>query len=349
MWNFIIRQMLRQWPAWASYAAALLLVGAAFAGHRVWPEMQAYPFFFYFPAVFLAAVLFNHGSGFLATALAAGLVTLQLEPRHSFWIALSRDQLAWLTFVIVSLLLAGLVEEMRKTLHGAQAAEHIARAAELQARTAEEQKDLFLREAVHRFKNDITIVVSLLRMQERRLGDSEAKAMLANTSNRVEVMARVHDRLRIGRGTAAEVNTQEFIKGLCADLQASLVDLRPVNVEVAAEPHPLPHEQAVAVGLIINEAVTNALKYAFPDDRTGTVTVSFQRRGEAFLLRVKDDGIGIDTAGVPRVGGVGRRLVHSMAQQLDGSLAVEPDEGRPGTVVTVIFPQALGRAGTSGA
>jgi two-component sensor histidine kinase len=343
MWKFVTRLMLRQWPRWAAYVAATFAVGAAFAASRwVWPEMQAYPFFFYFPAVFVTAVLFDHGSGHWAAVLAAILLTLQLEPRLSFWIAEPRDQLAWLAFVVFSLLLASLVEEMRNFLHRTQAAEHKARAAEQQARRAEEQKDLFLREAVHRFKNDITIVGSLLRLQERRLGDGAAKAMLANTANRVEVMARVHDRLRVGPGSAAEVNTQEFIKGLCADLQASLVDLRPIMVEVAAEPHPLSHEQAVAVGLIINEAVTNALKYAFPDERPGTVIVSFHRRGEAFLLRVKDDGVGFGPERAPRVGGVGRRLVHSMAQQLDGSLTVEPDEGQPGTVVTVTFPHVLG-------
>lgn len=343
MWRFITRQMLREWPRWAAHVSGILIVGAAFAASRwVWPEMQAYPFFFYFPAVFLTAVLFDHGSGYGAAVLAAILLTLQLEPRLSFWIAEPRDQLAWLAFVVFSLLLAGLVEEMRHTLHRTQAAEHKARAAEQQARTAEEQKDLFLREAVHRFKNDITIVVSLLRLQERRLSDGAAKAMLANTANRVAVMARVHDRLRVGPGAAAEVNTQEFIKGLCADLQASLVDLRPITVEVAAEPYRLSHEQAVAVGLIINEAVTNALKYAFLDEHPGTVTVSFHRQGEAFLLRVKDDGVGFDPERAPRVGGVGRRLIQSMAQQLDGSLTVEPDEGRPGTVVTVTFPHVLG-------
>lgn len=227
-------------------------------------------------------------------------------------------------------------------MHRAQAAEHKARAAEMQARIAEEQKDLSLSEAVHRFKNDITIVVSLLRLQERRLGDGEAKAMLANTANRIAAMARVHDRLRVGRGVAAEVNTQEFIKGLCANLQASLVDLRPVSLEVAAEPHRLLHEQAVAVGLIINEAVTNALKYAFPDERLGTVAVSFRCQGEALLLRIEDDEIGFVPGCAPKGSGVGRRLVQSRALQLDGSLSVEPGDGKSGTVVRVTFPHALG-------
>lgn len=208
---------------------------------------------------------------------------------------------------------------------------------------AEDQKELFLREAIHRFKNDLTIVAALLRTQERRVSDGTAKTMLVNTANRVQVMARVHDRLRIGDGIAAEVNTQAFIEELCADLQASLVDLRPIVVEVAAEAHPLTHEQAVAVGLIINEAVTNALKYAFPEERSGTVSVSFERRGSAFLLQVRDNGVGFDPERAPRAGGVGRRLVQSMAQQLDGQLTFQPDQGRPGTVVTVTFPVAIGK------
>lgn len=71
------------------------------------------------------------------------------------------------------------------------------------------------------------------------------------------------------------------------------------------------------------------------------MSVSFRRHGEALLLRVKDDGIGFDPTCAPRVGGVGRRLVHSMAQQLDGSLTVEPHEAQLGTVVTVTFPHVL--------
>ncbi len=154
--------------------------------------------------------------------------------------------------------------------------------------------------------------------------------MLANTANRVAVMARVHDRLRVGPGAAARVNTQEFIKGLCADLQASLVDLRRSRWRSKPSPIAFRTSRAVAVGLIINEAVTNALKYAFPDEHPGTVTVSFHRQGEAFLLRVKDDGVGFDPERAPRVGGVGRRLIQSMAQQLDGSLTVEPTRAGPG-------------------
>ncbi len=81
MWRFITRQMLRQWPRWATYVCGVT--------HRerclrrqpvVWPEMQAYPFFFYFPAVFLTAVLFDHGSGYGAAVLAPSSSRFSLSP-----------------------------------------------------------------------------------------------------------------------------------------------------------------------------------------------------------------------------------------------------------------------------
>lgn len=80
--------------------------------------------------------------------------------------------------------------------------------------------------------------------------------------------------------------------------------------------------RAVPVGLITNELVTNALKYAFPDDRAGTVCIRFWREGEEFVLAVEDDGIGLpDTDAAPKGTGLGRRLIRALAAQLGGRLA----------------------------
>ncbi|WP_408903006.1 sensor histidine kinase [Methylobacterium radiotolerans] len=321
----LARTFAGKWPGCIAYPATLLIIALAYAAGRwVWPSMQVYPFFFFFPAIIVSAALFNHGCGYLATIASTLLIARHLPPKDSFVVAETRDWLALGMFLAVGLVLCALLEQLREALRRAQA--------------AESQSELFLREAVHRFKNDLTIVTALLRSQGRQLEDVKAKAALSNTANRVLVMSRVHERLRVGRGAAAVVNTQEFIGDLCADLKASLLDLRPVSIEVQAEAHALPHERAVAVGLIINEALTNALKYAFPEGRTGMVGVVFRRRGGEFMLQVKDDGVGFDPDRPPRTGGLGRRLVQSMAQQLDGCLAIEPDEGAPGTLVTVTFP-----------
>ena len=92
------------------------------------------------------------------------------------------------------------------------------------------------------------------------------------------------------------------------------------------------------MGLILNELLTNALKYAFPEDRHGHVRVSFERVGDEFVLRVSDNGVGIAPERGAQGSGLGQRLVRSMAGQIGGTLEIKPDEGDLGTVATVRFP-----------
>ncbi len=116
-----------------------------------------------------------------------------------------------------------------------------------------------------------------------------------------------------------------------------------------AEAHPLDSERAVQLGLTLNEAVTNALKYAFPEERAGTVRVRFAREGGEFVLTVADDGIGLPAEGelagappapAPRGSGLGTRLLRALAAQLRGSLSRRPGEGGVGTVSELRFPCA---------
>lgn len=106
------------------------------------------------------------------------------------------------------------------------------------------------------------------------------------------------------------VDTSEFIASLCDDLSAALIGLRPITLVVDAESHLMPQERAVPVGLIMNELLTNALKYAFPDERSGTVKVRFWRDQDSFCLRVHDDGVGMTFKRTPRGSGLGQRLEH---------------------------------------
>ncbi len=135
------------------------------------------------------------------------------------------------------------------------------------------------------------------------------------------------------------MSTSEFISGLCNELRTSMIGLRPVVVRMEIEDHDVLHDRAVSIGLIVNECLTNALKYAFPDDRAGTVVIRFAREGDTFVLLVKDDGIGIAFE-QPRSSGTGlaQRLIRSMVAQLEGTYDIRPDAGDPGTIVTVRFP-----------
>ena len=95
----------------------------------------------------------------------------------------------------------------------------------------------------------------------------------------------------------------------------------------------------MSLGLIVNEFVTNALKYAFPDDRAGSLSLSFRREADQFVLHFADNGVGLPRGRDGRVqlpSGVGQRIIVAMVGQLDGSITLEP--GAAGTAVSVRFP-----------
>jgi two-component sensor histidine kinase len=200
---------------------------------------------------------------------------------------------------------------------------------------SEGEKDLLLREASHRFKNELTMLSTMLRLQQRSMHDSAASSALGVSADRVLVLGRLHERLQRSH-TSAVVDTREFISALCDDLRTA-IELRPIALEVHAESHIISQERAVPVGLIINELLTNALKYAFPDQRAGRVKVMFEREAQDYCLSVSDDGVGL-VAGTEAASGLGRSLVRAMASQLRGSLEIGPGPNASGTCATVRFP-----------
>ncbi len=148
------------------------------------------------------------------------------------------------------------------------------------------------------------------------------------------------------------MDTKEFIEGLCRDLDRAVSggELRPVALIAEAESHTLDAERAVHLGLVLNELVTNALKYAFPDNGAGTVRVRFNREGESFVLSVSDDGVGLpahETSAAMRAAGerplgtgLGTRLLQGLAAQLRGALSRRQGENGVGTLAELRFPVA---------
>lgn len=152
-------------------------------------------------------------------------------------------------------------------------------------------------------------------------------------------MGLVHARLSHADGQVA-VDGCAFIHDLCRELQSSLIDGRPVSLDVdldtSADSRPISLARAVPIGLAVNELVTNALKHAFPDGREGTVAVQLRREGNAFVLGVNDDGVGIPDALPGR--GLGQRLVRALAAQ--GGGGIEIASSAAGTHCLVRFPSA---------
>jgi two-component system, sensor histidine kinase PdtaS len=171
-------------------------------------------------------------------------------------------------------------------------------------------------------------------MSAREIEDGAAQAAIQSAMARLAVLARVYDRLRLRSEGEAVVSANEFITGLGSDLEPALIGLRPIALTVRAEPIPLELGRAVPVGLIVNEALTNAIKYGFPEDAAGHVAVLFEERDGRLHLEVSDNGIGMTAE--QRGRGVGTRLIRALAQQLGGT----PDwHGPPGTTLVVQFPK----------
>jgi two-component sensor histidine kinase len=282
----------------------------------------------------LSASLFNQGSGFLATALSALLAAYFYLPTSDDGSQV-RHVVALVLFVIIAAAMTFIIEMLHKAV------------AELHR--SERARQLLLREFRHRTRNDLQSLVGILRLRARTAPSDAARDGLHEAADHAMALARVHTRLAQdgeGGSNPAITCTRDFIVGLCADLEAAQFgdELRPVALVAEAEAHPLPTERAIQLGLVLNETVTNALKYAFPEDRAGTVRVRFARTGEEFVLTVADDGIGLPKEGdmterrPQRGAGLGTRLLAALAAQLRGTFKRRPGEGDVGTVAELRFP-----------
>lgn len=190
-----------------------------------------------------------------------------------------------------------------------------------------EEKDLLAREIDHRVKNSLQIVAGVLLMQSRGVNDDVAKNALENTYARVMSIARVHDSLQQST-SSQDVDLGESLRQLCDDLAGGVAEGGLLEVD-ASSGLMVSSQIAVALSLIATELVTNAIKYAYPDDDRGTVRVIL-RPGEAegISMSVCDDGRGLDADWDTRErvgGGLGMRVIRALLKQIGGTISVDED------------------------
>ncbi|MGU3540885.1 sensor histidine kinase [Methylobacterium sp. A54F] len=211
-------------------------------------------------------------------------------------------------------------------------------------RAALVRQDLLAREMSHRIKNSLAIVASLLGLQVRGSEDSGVRAALEDARSRVEAIAGVHDQLwRQGPATGLDgeeppgtIDLGSFLEKLCANLQGSAPRHR---LACAAATLQISADRAVPLGLLVNELVTNALKYAY-GEAGGEIRIDARRLGERLVVSVADDGVGLPAGfevGRPSRS-LGMRVVASLARQLDATLTT-PCAGR-GTTFHLDMPIA---------
>jgi PAS domain S-box-containing protein len=199
--------------------------------------------------------------------------------------------------------------------------------AELQASLKE--KEILLKEVHHRVKNNLQIIYSLLRLQRRTLKDPQAVQSLLDSQGRIESIALVHEKL-YRAGNLATVDFAEYIPGLVTNLLSSYnTQSKQIALDIAIAPITLDIDKAVPCGLIINELISNSLKYAFPTQDTGTIEVAmYTDEAAKIILLIKDDGVGLPPGfDIAQANSLGLQLVQDFVDQLKGTIQISCSQG----------------------
>ncbi|WP_247483352.1 sensor histidine kinase [Bradyrhizobium sp. 15] len=254
-------------------------------------------YFLLLPGVFLSGLIFDRGAGIFAAVIAVG-VGAYIGSAGGFGL----DFLATNSLFAITAAGTAIVAEFQR--------------AELRrVMLADKTKAVLLQEMAHRTKNNLAILSGMIRLEARH-GGAEAAAAL-EAARRLQVMAEVYDHLSL-KEDSRSVNMRYFLTEVVDKVFQSLAPSGPVAFKVLCEDIDLPNSHALAIGMIANELVTNALKYAFPGDRPGNVVISLSKR-DGIELSASDNGIGLQGSTDP--GGLGSRIVQLLAQQLDGEIA----------------------------
>ena len=201
-----------------------------------------------------------------------------------------------------------------------------------------EEKEILLREIHHRVKNNLQTISSLLDLQADSIKDPAALEAFRSSQSRIRSMALIHERLYKSENLS-RIKAQEYIKNLTDYLEATY-DSQAGNIKLKTDVQNilLNLDTAIPCGLIINELVSNSMKYAFPGEQAGTIEVSLLvSSADSISLSVKDDGIGIpDDIKIENSPSLGLQLVHLLVKQISGTLKTMRENG---TRVEIIFPK----------
>jgi two-component sensor histidine kinase/tetratricopeptide (TPR) repeat protein len=185
------------------------------------------------------------------------------------------------------------------------------------------EREWMLREIHHRVKNNLQIITSLLHSQSTYLKDQAALAAIRESQNRVHAMALIHQKL-YQSNRLSSIPMAEYINEIVDYLMSTFDRKATINKQISVSPVDLDVTLAVPLGLIINEAITNSLKYAFPSNRGGNLQIEFKRLDyQSYWLLISDDGIGFPVNLNPnRSRTLGMSLIRGLSKQLGGELQI---------------------------
>ncbi len=188
------------------------------------------------------------------------------------------------------------------------------------------EKETLLKEIHHRVKNNLQIISSLLNLQLNSINDPETVDAIKEGQNRVKSMALIHEKLYM-QDNLAGINSEEYIRTLSQNIFDSYNTISDrISLKTQIDPISLEIDTVIPIALIINELITNSLKYAFPKDQEGEIFVSLSKLDDKLQLIVSDNGIGQEDVDKEKTS-FGMKLVKSLARKLKANVAIESVKG----------------------
>lgn len=199
------------------------------------------------------------------------------------------------------------------------------------------EREMLVAEVNHRAKNSLAIAASLISLQAHRQLDNNVKALFVETRDRLVAMARVHDLLSKSEAIQ-RVDVARYMHELCDAHRPITAGEGRIRIETDLEEGIMVSpDTAVPLGIVLSELITNSLKYAFPDARSGRLLAELRRQGEDMVeVVICDDGIGMVNA---REGSLGYGIIRSLVRQIGGTIDIRSARG---LTVTIVFPSKLG-------
>ena len=199
------------------------------------------------------------------------------------------------------------------------------------------EKEWLLKEIHHRVKNNLQTVISLLNSQSAYLDNDVALSAIKNSQHRIHSMSLIHQKLYNSENIST-INMPNYIRELIEYLKESFNLGQRIRFEIKIDPLELDVAQAVPLGLILNEAITNSIKYAFPEDRSGMIFITLEATTEnRYLLTISDNGIGIDADfSSKKINSFGMSLIKGLSDDLDAEFSMENNNG---TILKIEFSQ----------
>lgn len=204
---------------------------------------------------------------------------------------------------------------------------------QLDKRNAE--NELLLKEIHHRVKNNLEIVSGLLALQAAQIDHPSAQAVMQSSQNRVLSMGIIHQKL-YQKGNLAGIEMKDYFQNLSESVLDTFNETYRIKITLPMQPLELDVDTAVPIGLITNELLTNAVKYAFAANQPGEIQISLTETGveNGLVFRLSDNGIGKQDNNSPKGTGFGTELVNLLVQQLEGKLTIDASKG---TTITIHF------------